>query len=503
MEERKIDNRRAIRLITGALIGTACGGGGSPTAPPPPPPPPPPGAAFTVSYATYLGGSGVEEIREPILLPDGRLLIGSRTFGGMPTTPGVFQPNYGGGTGDGWLGILTPNGQLDAGTYLGGSGMERPPYGIDLLPGGDIAVVVGSSSPNIPTSAGAYRRNIHNPIPSPGEGFACRLSPDLRSRRWCSYLGGGWPRGGLTVTDDGQIVIAGRITGANFATTPGVVQSTPKGTDDGFLMKLRTDGTGVVFSTRLGGGGSQAGEVILSIREDGVGALAVNGISTSVDFPVTPGAAQTASTGLKDAFFARFAPDASTLVYSTLYGGSSGELAEHRMWLLQNGSTVGVGTTRSSDLPAATGGIAGGLDSFVVQVNAAGTGFDFARYLGGSGDDSLVGPTIDSQGRIYVYGRTTSRDIPVTSDALQRTYGGGVADAVLYILSPTGAIQYATYLGGAGEEIIRGVVIGGDGAVYLVGRTDSDDFPTTPGAFQSSRAGDFDGFVVKLVPGGG
>lgn len=136
-------------------------------------------------------------------------------------------------------------------------------------------------------------------------------------------------------------------------------------------------------------------------------------------------------------------------------------------------------------------------------MNSSGTAFDFARYLGGSGSDALVGPTVDASGRIYVYGRTTSRDIEVTSGAVQSTYGGGVADGLLYILSPAGSVEYATYLGGQGDEIIRGVAIDGSGALYMVGRTTSDDFPTTPGALQTSRGGGFDGFIVKLTPTGG
>jgi hypothetical protein len=137
-----------------------------------------------------------------------------------------------------------------------------------------------------------------------------------------------------------------------------------------------------------------------------------------------------------------------------------------------------------------------------VQLSADGTTIQFARYLGGSGSDALVGPTVDASGRIYVYGRTSSRDLPVSSDAVQRSYGGGPGDAVLYILSSTGTVEYVTYLGGAGDEIIRGVAIGADGAVHLAGRTDSPDFPTTPGALQPNHAGDADGFIVKLVPNG-
>lgn len=466
----------------------------------PPPPPPPPGATFNVSYATYLGGSGEEEVREPTILPDGRLLIGSRTFGGMPTTGGAFQPGYGGGTGDAWIGILSAAGQLDAGSYLGGSGMERPPYGLGLFSDGDIAAVVGSSSQNIPTPSNAYRTSLHSPTPSPGGGFLCRIAPDLTTRRWCTYLGGGWPRGGLTVASDGDVVVAGRVAGDGFSPTSGAFQAVKRGTDDGFVMKVSGDGRTARFATRIGGSGSAPGEVVVSIREE-AGGYAINGISTSSDFPVSAGAAQTNSNGLKDSFFGHVSSDGSDLTGATLFGGSGQDLAEHRMWLLPTGSRLGVGFTNSSDLPGTSGSYRGGGDSFVAQISSDGRTIQFARYLGGSGSDALVGPTVDPSGRIYVYGRTSSRDLPVTPDAIQGQYGGGPADGVLYVLSPSGVIEYVTYLGGAGDETVRGVAIGADGAVYLVGRTDSPDFPTTPGALQPNHAGDFDGFIVKLVPG--
>ena len=70
------------------------------------------------------------------------------------------------------------------------------------------------------------------------------------------------------------------------------------------------------------------------------------------------------------------------------------------------------------------------------------------------------------------------------------------------VLSADGAkLLYATYLGGSGDDLIRGLAIGPGGEVYLVGSTSSKDFPVTAGAFQGRLAGPSDAFVVKLVPG--
>lgn len=108
-------------------------------------------------------------------------------------------------------------------------------------------------------------------------------------------------------------------------------------------------------------------------------------------------------------------------------------------------------------------------------------------------------PTVDDQGNIFIVGSTSSRDYPVTPTALQKVYGGGNTDAVLAILSPDGSdLLYATYLGGSGEDLIRSIALGPEGEVYLVGKTDSSDFPVTAGAAQEIRGGKMDAFVAKL-----
>lgn len=110
-------------------------------------------------------------------------------------------------------------------------------------------------------------------------------------------------------------------------------------------------------------------------------------------------------------------------------------------------------------------------------------------------------PTVDAAGNIYIVGNTSSRDFPVTPDALQSTYGGGPSDAALAIFSPDGArLLHATYLGGSGDEMFRSLALGTKGELYLVGSTSSPDFPTTAKALQTQYGGQGDAFIVKLVP---
>jgi hypothetical protein len=98
----------------------------------------------------------------------------------------------------------------------------------------------------------------------------------------------------------------------------------------------------------------------------------------------------------------------------------------------------------------------GGDDAFVSKLNASGSALLYSTYLGGGGSDMGLGITVDSGGNAYVTGQTIANfppNFPVTPGAFQSTYGGGVGDAFVSQLNPTGsALLYSTYLGGSGDE---------------------------------------------------
>jgi hypothetical protein len=106
-------------------------------------------------------------------------------------------------------------------------------------------------------------------------------------------------------------------------------------------------------------------------------------------------------------------------------------------------------------------------------------------------------------GAAYVTGVTYSSDFPTTPGAFDTTHNGN-HDAFMAKLNATGsALAYAAFLGGSGDDIGYGIAIDGSGAAYITGHTNSSDFPTTPGAFDTTFNGGYDAFVVKLAVGGG
>jgi hypothetical protein len=132
----------------------------------------------------------------------------------------------------------------------------------------------------------------------------------------------------------------------------------------------------------------------------------------------------------------------------------------------------------------------------------------YSTYLGGSGYDATAGIAIDSAGNVYVAGVTSSTDFPLTAGAFQTTNGGG-GDAFVTKINPAGsALVYSTYLGGSGEEQEAALAVDSAGNAYITGATYSNNFPTTPGALQTTCAGGScvyptpDGFVTKINPTG-
>ncbi len=469
---------------------------------------------YAIAWATFVGGSAWDQLREVIPLPDGSVLVaGLIKSAGLPTTAGAIQAEYAGDDpalghggiygGDAYLLRLSADGtQRLAASYFGGSKQERGVYGMDLDPAGNIVIAGATRSDDLPTTEGAYQERYGG---GNSDIFAARFSLDLTELQWCTYVDGSgedWPRGGLALGADGQVVIVGNDTSPDFAVTLGALEGARDAAGDAMVLTLSADGAQLVMAARVGGSGSDG---VMGARVGPGGALYLGGHTQSPDLPTTPGAPQPTCAGKSDCWLACLAPDGGRLIYSTYLGGSENEFAEHRPGLCADGSLLLTGVTQSPDFPTTPGvvqrSLRGRNDGFLAKLAPAGDRLEFCTLLGGSDGDFFLMPTPDAEGNILIVGQTSSPDFPVTPDAVQPRYGGGPSDGVLAWLSPDGSrVLYASYLGGSGEDMIRSTALGADGTVWLVGSTSSRDFPVSAAAIQPDAGGDSDGFVVKLVP---
>ncbi len=315
---------------------------------------------------------------------------------------------------------------------------------------------------------------------------------------YSTYLGGG----GTDAGDGIALDASGNsyITGRTASTdfpTTAGLDTTRGGLQDAYVTKLNPTGT-VAYSTYLGGSGFENSGPTSAVAVDGLGNAYVTGTTASTDFPATPGLDTTLS-GSFNAFVTKLGPTGA-LSYSTYLGGTSGE----------NGTGIAVdsslnayvtGTTSSVDFPTTPplDTTRGGVsDAFVTKLSPSGT-ISYSTFLGGSGDESGFGIALDALSDAYVSGTTPSADFPATA-GLDTTLGGA-KDAFVAKLDPTGLPSYATYLGGGGNEDGRGIAVDGAGSAYITGTTASADFPATAG-LDTSRGGLEDAFVAKLAPAG-
>ena len=171
------------------------------------------------------------------------------------------------------------------------------------------------------------------------------------------------------------------------------------------------------------------------------------------------------------------------------------------------GNSYLAGQTDSLDFPVTPGSSqpanAGGTDVFVAKVGPAGAPLVFATYLGGSSADTGNGVAVGPGGTVFVAGETASADFPTTAGALQPAMPGRRSGFIVKLSASGGALLYSTYLGGSATARCNALAVDAGGNAYVVGRTDSTDFPTTPGVlFPAYRGGQFDAFVSKLNAAG-
>ena len=193
-----------------------------------------------------------------------------------------------------------------------------------------------------------------------------------------------------------------------------------------------------------------------------------------------------------------------TLVYSTFLGGDGDDLG-NAIAVDQDGNVYITGFTTSDDFPE-VGGIPGNLGDqnvFVSKLNAAGTALVYSTYVGGEDNSEAYGIAVDAAGDAYITGFTTSDNFPTTAGAFQTEPGGDGHQAFVAKLNHTVSAQnYATYIGGSGDDQGNAIAVDSSGDAYVTGATTSNDFPTTAGAFQTVNPGTVNPFVTKLNANG-
>jgi hypothetical protein len=474
----------------------------------------------TLSYSTYLGGRA-NDYGDALALDSAgnAYVIGYTSSTNFPSTAGVYQPHCANNCSYADVFVTEINASqtnLVYSTYLGGS-RDDFGYGIFVDASGNAYLTGQTFSADFPTTSGAFQTACGGGVCTGGEGFVTKLNSTGSALIYSTYLAGSTINlaNAIVVDNAGDAYVTGWTDSTDFPTTAGVVQPTCSCSTypDAFLTKLNSGGTGLVYSTYLGGPSN--GDYSYSVAVDSLGNAYLGGYTASTDFPVTAGAYQTTLPAVTAGFISKLNSTATALVYSTFLGGH-GTLTSpcgacvSAIAVDSAGDVFAGGLAWTTNFPTTAGAFqtayAGGFhDAFVTKLNPQGNGLIFSTYLGGTDDDGLTSLAIDSSGNVYLRGNTFSVNFPTSPGAFQTSNGGG-SDAWVAVLDSSGSkLNYSSYLGGSGNEYgLANQNIAIDSAVppniYVTGYTNSTNFPTSTFAYKKTLSGANDAFVSKFAP---
>ena len=397
-------------------------------------------------YATYLGGAVVSDFLTystgVAVDKDGdAYVVGETNQADFPTTKGSFRPtpkNVHDGTG--FVTKINPTGTvLLFSTYFGGTVTNSPipnwidiPQGVAVDGAGHAYVVDMTTARDFPVTAHAYQPKI-NPANIRTECAVAKLRVDGSAIVWGTYLGGNWADqcSAIAVDKEGDVSVGGYTESADYPVTSNAfVKKLPGVPGSGMVSTLNSVGTGLLYSTFLGGNSGADGVVAIAVdpREN----VYAMGLTDSTNFPTTPGAfmPRVKDMGI-DSFVTKFSLETRSVIYSTYLGGP-GLTTGTGLAVDPDGDAYVTGDTMWGNFPATKGAFLtvpysifyGSEAPFLTKLNAKGTALLYSTFLGGSGrlSEHVCGcakaVTLDQNGNVYAAGGTYSEDLPTTPGSL-------------------------------------------------------------------------------------
>ena len=470
-------------------------------------------------FSTFIGGSAGDFINGLALAENGNIVVtGATNSLNFPLSANAAQSNNAGFL-DIFVTMLRPDAsEIVFSTYLGGQSLDAP-NGIVIMADGSISICGFTGSPDFPTSLNAIQANS-SVLP---DTFVSQLSESGDTLRFSSYFGGSSDDNCTSMVVDGQnrVLITGYTASTDFPITPSAMSTQHQGglmgflEYDGFFSVLQLDQPSIAYSTFVGGSGSElqvvqfvgpeveglAFELGPWLTTDDEGNVYLAGTTDSADFlaPVR---------GSAGAFIIKLAAEDYSLVASTLLDGNRLDAALS-IAISEDGKVVVGGITSSSDFPASSGAFqptfgGGQNDGFLAVLDSNLQVLEYGTYIGGGGFDAFFA-NVAAENRIHIGGVTSSSDLPSSPDAWQPGFAGVLATYFLTFNLSTNSVEFSTYIGGSGQEVLSRPMTTSDGGVLLFGGTSSPEFKTTSGVIgENYSGGQSDGAIVKFAePGPG
>lgn len=440
----------------------------------------------TLLFSTLVGGTSAEFPRR-MAVSGNRIAIGGETWStNFPVTGNALDATLGGSR-DGFVCVLdSSTNTWIFSSYWGGSDTDQV-KGLDFDSASNLILCGETRSSDLTTSNGCYDKSYNGNA----DGFLTKISNSF-ALTYSTYIGGPGidSANDVVVPSSGEAVVTGKA-GQAFPTTAGVLDPNAD-FQDAFLLKMNTTGTGLIFSTALGGSNADEG---LFVKELGP-YYCLAGTSTSSNFPTSDGSSYAAG---GDIFVTILDAMGQLILKSTLQGGQGSDRPSQLK--VRNNAPYLVGWTSSMDFPivgpALQINMRGSEDAFLAYFDTS-LNLTYASFLGGEGQDRAESAALDSSGNILVTGSTTSDNFPVTTSQFPFTRNRG-ADGFISKLSQDGStLLFSARFGGSGDDTPTALVVDALDEIYIAGTTGSSNFYSTPGAYDVSFGGLTDGFLMKL-----
>jgi hypothetical protein len=313
----------------------------------------------------------------------------------------------------------------------------------------------------------------------------------------------------IALDGSGNVYVTGSTdaTSIKFPTTPGAYDTSHNGGTDVFVCTLDSSLSLLLASTFIGGKTSDYG---YSLALDNSSYVFVTGRTESSNFPTTPGAYDRTFNNKwsgADVFVSKLDNSLKKLLASTFLGGKDSE-SGFAIAIDFSGNPFIAGRTNSVDFPATAAAydrtFNGSGDAFVSKLNGSLASLLASTFLGGKYSDYANAIALDLSGNAYIAGSTYSPNFPTTPGAYDPTPPNNIFDAFISELdSSFSTLLASTVLGGWYHDHGLSLVLDSLGNVFITGNTGSKDFPTTPGAydttFNSKSSSQSDVFVSKLA----
>ena len=476
-------------------------------------------------YSTYFGGSAADDINGIKLDKTGNVVVaGGTSSPNFPYTKGAYDSTTNGGM-DAFISkfdkTLTT---LLYSTFIGG-GSDEKANAVALDVNNSIFICGVTNSSNLPASG--WKSDYSGLT----DGFAAKISADGKTLTYCTYMGGTKDDQALciAINPGGEACVGGETKSDNFPDL-NAYKNVLAGGYDAFILKLRSGGGSVGFSTFMGGSGDDRCYAIdcdpggSYIFVGGVTSAGLQGpgsaagtypVPTMMNPTLVPYNRTFNTGGFTDGWVAKMTDDigafSSVSNQFITYIGTNKNDAVRSLVVLKDGSCLVTGETEGGNVnkgfPHPTLQNKGGKDIFISKLAYDGRELLASTMFGGSGNESAASIAISSiSNDIFVTGQTTSTDFQMSQLAPQippeQATINGTSDAFLARLNAgLDKVAYGTYYGGKGAEAGTSVVTTPRGDAYFAGHTTSDNIDISSFQYQPTFGGVQDGFISKIAFG--